>query len=254
MHTGWDDGHVAEFASAYILRRHEVRLNIIGRSSYSFSNKVEISCYLPLIIFPNFALKYKFIDKPHFASALEGGTAVGILPVAAAGGIIMQGGAVGGAGIGLIHGSDNHLKLFLSFPVSHRLTFSFRGSISAIHAGYFGGAAIGGIGGDGAGAGLIPVSDGKWFRYLMGGFETDCVLNKLNEITLNTSLGGFKGGKKQLGLFTLAWTHAKIHFHYSYGLYGFYDPPTFEIIHQAKLPVSPYASVYWILNNGRKKG
>jgi hypothetical protein len=85
----------------------------------------------------------------------------------------------------------------------------------------------------------------------MGGFEADYFVNTKNIIVLNTALGGFKGGKKQLGLASLSWTHAKIHFHYSFGLYGFYDPPSYEMVHESKLPVAPYANIYWIFNNGR---
>lgn len=251
MHIGWEQGRVPEFANAYTLQSHEFRFNLIGRSSYAFGNRVEMSIYIPLIITPNVAFKYKFIDKHFFASAIEIGTADGIFPLAAASGIVMPGGGFGAGTIGLLHGTDFHLKLYLSFPVSDKLTFSVRGNVSAIHAGYTGGAAFAGIGGNGAAVGLIPVNVGKRFRFFSAGFETDYVFNKKNAIVLNTGVGGFEGGKKQIGLATLSWTHAKIHFHYSFGLYCFYDPPTYEMIHESKLPVSAYANVYWIFNNGK---
>jgi len=252
MHTGWADGRVPEFGSAYTLRNHEVRLNILGRSSYAMSDKVETSIYLPLIITPNIAFKYRFIDTKFFASAIEVGTAGGIFPIAAASGIVLPGAAVGGGTIGLIHGSDYHAKLYLSFHVSDKLTFSFRGDASTMRVKFTGLVGMAGLGGNGAFVGLLPVDVGTpHFKYYSGGFETDYLLNKQNAIVFNTGVGGFKEGKKELGMATLSWTHAKMHFHYSFGLYGFYDPPKYEMVHESKLPVSAYANVYWILNNGK---
>jgi hypothetical protein len=80
MHIGWEDGHVREFTNAYTLHCNEVRINIFGRSSYAFSDKVEMSSYLPMLITPNIAFKYNFIDKKHLALAIEAGTAAGIFP------------------------------------------------------------------------------------------------------------------------------------------------------------------------------
>ncbi|MEI6347762.1 MAG: hypothetical protein WCP69_07440 [Bacteroidota bacterium] len=251
MHIGWANARVPEFSNAHILQKHEVRLNLIGRSSYAISNKVEISSYIPLVITPNISVKYKFFDSQLFASAIEFGTAVGIFPVALAGGLMFPGGAIGMGSIGLLYGSDNHAKLFLSLKPSKKLAFSVRGSISGIHAGYIGGGAYVGIVGGGSAAGLIPVNMGKRFRYYSGGFETDYLLNKKNVLVFNSYIGGFEGGNKQLGLATLSWTRAFIHFHYSIGLYGFFDPPKFEMVQESKLPVSFYFNFYWILNNGR---
>ena len=252
MHIGWADGHVPEFGSAYTLHAHEVRLNILGRSSYAMSDKVETSIYLPLIITPNISFKYRFVDTKFFASALEVGTAVGIFPVAAASGILLPGGAVGGGTIGLIHGSDSQIKLYLSFPVSKKLTFSFRGDASTMRVHFTGVVGMAGLGGNGAFVGFLPVDVGTpRFKYFSTGFETDYVINKQNAIVFNTGVGGFKEGKRQLGMATLSWTHAKMYFHYSFGLYGFYDPPKYEMVHESKLPVSAFANVYWILHTGK---
>lgn len=251
MHVGWCDGKIPEFSSAYILQKHEIRLNLIGRSSYAISNKVEVSSCIPLLITPNIAFKYKFLDRKCFASAIEFGTALGLFPLVLASGFMFPGGAVGVGSIGLLYGSDNHAKLFLTIHPIPKLSFSLRGSISAIHAGYIGGGAFAGFGGDGAAVGLIPLNTGKRFKFYAGGFETDYVVNKQNAIVLNSYLGGFEGGTKQLGLVTLSWTHALTHFHYSLGLYSFFDPPRYEMINESKLPVSFYLNLYWILNNGK---
>lgn len=251
MHIGWEDGRVPEFSNAYTLRCNEIKLNILGRSSIALSDKLEMSTYLPLIVTPNVAFKYRFLDSRFFALAIEVGTAVGIFPIAFASGFLLPGVAVGAGSIGLLHGYDSHLKLFLSFKPTKKLTFSFRGSASAIYAAYLGGGAFLGVGGNGAAAGLFPISESKKFKFYSGGFETDYVVNKRNAIVLDARIGGFCGGKKQLGMTTLSWTFAKNHFHYSLGLYGFFDPPTFEMFRESKLPIAPYANVYWIFNNGK---
>ena len=252
MHIGWADGKVPEFGTAYTLHAHEVRLNILGRSSYAISDKMEASFYLPLIIAPNIFFKYRFVDTKCFAAALEAGALGGIFPLAAATGIVLPGAAVGGGTVGLIHGSDLHAKLYLSFHVSDKLTFSLRGNASTMRVNFTGFVGMAGLGGNGVFVGILPVDMGTpHFKYYSAGFETDYVLNKQNALVFNTGLGGFKVGKKQLGMATLSWTHAKMYFHYSFGLYGFYDPPKYEMVHESKLPVSAFANVYWILNNGK---
>ena len=251
MHVGWSDGKIPEFSTAYILQKHEFRLNLIGRSSYAISNKVEVSSCIPLLITPNIAFKYKFLDSKYFASAIEFGTALGVFPVALAGGLMFPGVAVGFGSIGLLYGSDNHAKLFLTVHPMQKLSFSLRGGISAIHAGYIGGAAFAGFGGNGAAVGLIPMDMGKRFKFYSGGFETDYVVNKQNAIVLNSFIGGFEGGSKQVGFASLSWTRAYTHFHYSLGLYGFFDPPRFEMSNESMFPISFYLNLYWILNNGR---
>ncbi|MCX6257145.1 MAG: hypothetical protein NTW49_04500 [Bacteroidia bacterium] len=253
MHIGWENGRMPEFANAYTLHSHEVRLNVIGRSSFAFSNKLEMSIYLPLIITPNISFKFNFLDCKFLASAIEAGVAGGIFPVVAASGIIMPGGGVGGGTAGLLHGSDCHLKLIFSFPLNNKFTFSIRGSASTIHAGYWGGGAFAGLGGSDATVGLFPINVSKRFRFYAAGFDADYLIDKQNAVVMNSCVGGFEGAKKQLGLATLSWTHAKIHFHYTFGLYCFYDPPGYEMLHESKLPVSAYANVYWILNNGKKR-
>jgi len=251
MHFGWKDGRIAETSNAYTLYPYEFRLNLLGRSSLGLSEKVEFSTYLPLIICPNFTIKDKFIDYKHFSSALEVGAAGGLFPLGIATGILLPGVVVGGGSIGLLHGSDLHAKLFLTCHPTDKLTFSVRGGASRIHVGYWGLVGFAGLGGDGIVGGLLPVSPNQSFAFYSGGFETDYVWNQKNAIVFNANLGVFEGAKKELGMATLCWTHSKIHFHYSLGLYGFYDPPSFEMVKKSKLPVSYYANVYWIFNNGK---
>jgi hypothetical protein len=255
FHIGWEDGRVPEFSNAYTLQRHEFRLNILGRSSYAINNRLEVSSYLPLIMTPNVSLKYRFFDQGNFASAFEVGTAAGAFPVAFATGILLPGVVIGVGAAGFVKGSDNHLKLYSSWHPTQKLTFSARGSISFLKIGYTGIAAFAGLGGDGAAVGFIPVNLNHRFNYLMGGFETDYVINKKNVIVLNSSISGFEGGKKQLIIPSIAWTHAKTHVHYTLGLYTFLDPPSWEMwkTGNSQIPVGVYGNIYWIFNNRIKK-
>jgi hypothetical protein len=255
FHTGWEDGRVPEFSNAYTLHRHEFRLNVIGRSSYAITDKLEVSSYLPLLITPNISFKYRFLDHGNFASSFELGTAGGLFPIAVATGIVLPGGAVGAGTAGFIKGSDNHIKIYSSWHPTQKLTFSVRGSISFLKIGYTGLVGFAGVGGDGAAAGFFPIGINQRANYLMGGFETDYVLNKQNAIVFNTSISGFEGGKNQLIVPSICWTHAKTHFHYTLGLYTFLDPPTWQTwqAQKSKMPVGPYANVYWVFNNRVRK-
>jgi len=255
FHIGWEDGKVPEFSNAYTLHRHEFRLNVLGRSSYALSNRLEMSCYLPLIITPNLSLKYRFFDNGTFASALELGTARGVFPLGVATGIVLPGIAVGVGTAGFVTGSDNYVKLFSSWHPTQKLTFSVRGGMSFLKVGYTGIAGFAGVGGNGAVVGALPIEVRHRFNYFMGGFETDYLINKQNVIVLNTYMGGFEGSKKQLIVPSLGWTHAKTHFHYTLGLYTFLDPPTWQTwdAEKSKMPVGVYGNVYWIFNNRIRK-
>lgn len=257
FHSGWENGRVPEFSTAYTLQRHEFRLNVIGRSSYAFNNRLEISSYLPLMLFMrNASIKYRFLDKKFIASSIELGTAHGLFPAAVATGIVFPGAAIGAATAGFIKGSDNHIKLFYSWKPSNKLTFSARASVSYLKIGYTGIGGFAALGNEGVVAGVLPISLNHRFRYFMGGFESDYVINKSNVIVLNSSISGFANGKKQLLVSSLAWTHAnKAHFHFTVGLYNFLDPPQWDMWKDAKtkLPVGVYGNIYWTFNNRVKK-
>ncbi|MCZ2355936.1 MAG: hypothetical protein LC115_04475 [Bacteroidia bacterium] len=253
MHIGWEDHRTPEFGNAYTLQRHEIRLNIIGRSSFAFNNKLEFSTYLPLFfVAPNFSLKYKLIDKRFFASAIEGGACAGVFPIAIATGLLLQGGALGVGSIGVLYGTDYYAKLYLSFPLSRKLTFSVRSSASVIHLGYWGIAAGAVIGRNGVGGLVLPIDFGAKLKWYAGATEFNYVLNKKNCLVLSTALGGFEGGAKRLGLAALSWTHAKAHFHYSLGLYSIFDPPVYDITKHSGVPISIFGNIYWIFNNGKR--
>jgi hypothetical protein len=265
MHLGWADGRVWEYAGAYTISRHEWRLNIFGPSSFGLSNKVELKSYPWILIAPNLSVKYKFLDVGGFAMAIEPGVAGGGLPIAAGAGILLPGAALGGGTVGLISFSDVFLKLYGSWQLSSRFTFSLRAGASHIKSGYYGLGGFAGIGKDGEAAGLFPVGVGLIkTNWLMVGFEADYVINSINIIVLKASIGKLYttaiGGVEThhtsdnyLMWPSLFYTHAWKHLHLSAGLYGAYDPPQFVWLRNSKLPVSPFANVYWVLNNRKRK-
>ncbi|MCC7050884.1 MAG: hypothetical protein IT239_03795 [Bacteroidia bacterium] len=254
IHDRLDNRCISEFGNAYTLPRHEIKLNVIGKSAYAFSNRTELSVYFPLFfILPNFSLKHKIIDKKFFVSSIEGGACGGVFPFSMASGIFLPGMALGVGTFGIFHGTDYHSKLYFSFPLSNKFTLSARYSISVIRVGYRGIVGGAAVTGNGIGGYISSVDIGKKRKWYGGAVEANYALDKKNYLSFTTSLGMFDGGAKGLGLSTLSWTHAKNHFHYSLGLYGFFDPPTYEMVKQSKLLASFFINVYWILNNGKPK-
>jgi hypothetical protein len=253
-HTGWPDGRVAEFNNAYTLRSGEVRLNLFGRSTVALSRRSELSSYLPLIIMPNLFYKHRFIDTRHFAAAYETGGAFGIIPVAFATGLIVPGAVFGAGGLGIFTGNDVYGKLYFSYKPSTKITISARASASRFAISYHGLAAFAGAGGSGeAVVGVVPTNFKivKTYYYMVGG-EIDYVFRQRNSIVLNASYSRFDGQPRAFIYPSVYFTRAvKKHFHYSLGLYHFFDVPARENV-KSELPVNLYWNFYWILNNGRK--
>lgn len=253
-HIGWPDGKVAEFNNAYTLGKGEVRLNLWGRSSVALSSRSELSSYLPLIIMPNLFYKHKYVDTRHFAAAYEAGGAFGIIPVAFATGIIMPGAVFGAGGLGIFTGNDLYGKVYFSYKPSTRFTVSARASASRFAISYHGLAAFAGAGGsDESVVGVVPTNFKvvKTYYYMVGG-EIDYVFRQRNSIVLNTSYSRFDGQPRAFIYPSVYFTRAvKKHFHYSLGLYKFFDVPRREEV-KSELPVNLYWNFYWILNNGRK--
>ena len=258
MHIGWADGRMAEFNNAYTLRRHEFRLNIMGRSSYAITDRLEMSTYLPLLIMPNLSFKYRFLDTRHFAVAYELGGAFGVIPVALATGFVMPGGAMGAGTIGVFTGNDVYAKLFLSWKPVNKLTFSVRTSASRLKLSYHGIGAFAAAGGSGGGAEVMPIN----FKlvttgYYMAGFETDYAINKRNGLVAKISYSRFSLGEGGILFPSLTYAHAvRKHFHYAFGIYKILDVPHYYITKEKTnnpLPFDLHYNFYWIFNNRSHK-
>ncbi len=253
-HVGWQDGRVAEFNNAYTLRKNEIRLNIAGRSSWAITDRLEMSVFLPLIILPNVSFKYRFLDKPHFAIASELGGAIGIIPVAAASGLLMPGGAFGAGTLGLLTGSDIYYKMYFSWKPCRKFTFSARGGYSDIRLAYHGLLGFAAAGGSDAVVAAVPVN----FKlvhtsYSMAGFETDYAITAHNALVAKVAFGEFAITGGGILYPSLTYTHAfKKHFHISAGVFKLLDYPHYYILKEKtnnSLPFDFYYNFYWTLNN-----
>ncbi len=251
MHTGWENGRVPEFKNAFTLSKNEFRLNILGRSSFAFTDRFEVSSYLLMFILPNISFKYKYLDRGPFASSVEIGLSGGLFPIALVTGILLPGVAVAGGTIGFLKGSDVYYKTYLSYRLNPKLCFSVNGSVSYFRYGYVGLVGAAGLGRDNIITVVIPVNPNGTATWLMAGFEADYIINQHNVIVFNTSYGGFKNNSDRFMFPKLGWTHAKIHFHYTLGIYSLLDPPSWKIDSESKFPMGAYANIYWIFNNGR---
>jgi hypothetical protein len=265
MHVGWADGRVWEFSNAYTIRKHEWRLDVFGPSSFGITDKLEVKSYIQLLLSPNISFKYRFLDEGRFSMAIEPGASLGGLPVAAAVGILLPGGAVGGGTVGVVTFSDVFVKLYASWHPTQKFTLSIRGGASHIKASFTGLGGFAGIGGNGAAAGFFPFSVGLIkTNWVMAGFEADYVVNQYNAIVLRTSIGklyttSLGGSDAQytsadyLMWPSASWNHAWRHVHLTAGIYGAFDPPSFTMVKNNKIPVGPFANVYWVLNNRQRQ-
>lgn len=261
MHVGWEDGKVWEFQNAYTISRHEWRLNLLGPSSFGITNKLEVKSYIQLVLAPNVSFKYRFLEKGQFTAAVEPGASLGGLPVAGAMAILLPGGAVGGGTVGIVSYSDVFVKLYASWHPTQKFTFSLRAGASHIKASYTGLGGFAAIGGNGEAVGFIPFSVGLIkTNWIMAGFEADYVLNQHNAFVLRSSIGklhttGIGGtdlsytSSDYLAMPSLSWNRAWRHVHLTAGIYGAFDPPSFTMVRNSKIPVGPFADVYWVLNN-----
>ncbi len=263
LYMEWARGKVPEFSTAYTLRRHEFRLNILGPSSYALSDKLELKSYLSAVVVPNISLKKKFFDNNEFAFAWEFGAAAGAFPLAGITGILMPGGAIAGGTAGLLNFNSLFVKGYGSWKPSRMFTFSLRSEVERLHLGYTGLGGFAAIGSGGAGAGVLLLNTSLANTYwVAGGFESDFVINPKQAIVLRASMGKFlttgllgentsRLSSDFLLFPSLSWNHAweRRHIHLSLGLFGTYNPPSYTLNQKNVLPVMYYYNVYWIFHN-----
>jgi hypothetical protein len=161
--------------------------------------------------------------------------------------------------------SDVFIKAYVSWHPGKQFTFSLRGGASHIKAAYDGLGGFAAMGGGGEAVGFMPFSVGLIrTNWVMAGFEADYVLNQYNAFILRSSIGKLNitniGGtdinytsSNYLMMPSLSWNRAWRHVHLTAGVYNFFDPPSFAMTHASKLPVAPFADVYWVLNNRKRE-
>ena len=266
FHTNWEQGKVPDFTNAYTLNRHELRLNLFGRSAYAFTDRFEVSSFIPVVFLPNLSFKYRYIDNPHFAAAFEAGVATGALPLAIASGLLLPGAVIGAGTAGVLHGSDYSAKLHATWRPGKKVAFSLRVGASGFKTRYIGVIGGAGLGSGGGLIGFLPVDKGLIrATWLMAGFEIDYAINKRNIIVLRGSINsittprsrmndtGMTAGRNYLSYPSLSYTHAWNHFHLTAGLFDLYYPPEVRSPKGSAITGSEYVNVYWLLNNGKRK-
>ncbi|MBX7100168.1 MAG: hypothetical protein K1X89_20805, partial [Myxococcaceae bacterium] len=250
-HADWEDGSFPEGSTAATVKRHEFRLNLIGKSAFGITDRVELSSYLPLVIFPNLGLKVRLLDAAAVKLAFEVDLGAGALPLVGGGALPFPGGVLAGGAGGLLLGSVQLGELHLSLKPAHAWTVSARVAGIAMEGGFLGlgGGAV--AGGGGAGGVILPLAFGKAATAVSGGLELDVVLDERNALSAQGDfmhLAGVYGG---LVLFSAAWTHAWEHVHLQVGVYNTFGVPWTE---PPKLPVAPFVNVYWVFNRAPVPG
>ena len=258
IHYCWEDGRIPEGSNAFTLHRHEFRLNTFGRSSYGITDRLEISAQIPLyfVLFPNFSLKYRFIDKEHFAAAAVLGGGGGAFPIAYGTWLVASHFAGGVGTAGFITSGTQFAKLDITWHPVKFLSLTGRGAICAAEISYEGLGALAGFGG----AGVVPILIGGTTWGYSGGTEADFAINKRNAIIVRVNTIYFPKTYHALD-YSIAWTHAWKHFHLTVGAfdgYGLLDKvilvetdsgssPTNS--NQNKVIPIPFVNLYWILHN-----
>jgi len=236
----WEDWRVPEGANAYTVKRHDLRLDLIGRSAFGITSRVELSTYLLLdaVLFPNLGLKVRVADTPRVAVAVEGHVGGGLYPVA--GGGLLPFPPVAFGSVGFVAASFQLIGTQVTVHPAHALAFTLRGNLIAAEAKSEN---VGGVVGPGAAAAL-PFAFGGSSVGASGGAEVDWVLGKHDTLVLEADVAGFRHAREQLSLAWIGWTHGWKRFHLTVGAYTIVDLPDAKMLHD-KEPVAPFGNVYW---------
>lgn len=239
-HAEWADSRVPEGDTAFTLRGGDARVSILGRSAVGLSDRVELSTYFPLyfLLLPNFSLKWRFHEGEEWATSIEGTVVAGAYPVAVAA-AFLPGVAVGGAG--LVLGSYQSLALTESYRPSDSVVLSLSAGVIGAEVGFVGAGGVVGAGG----AAATPITAGGSDSGGRGGAQVDVVLRRRDLLSFSVDAWWFRRSAAGFALALAGWTHAWKHFHLTAGLYSVTDLPDAKTLAHSKLPVGPYANVYF---------
>lgn len=240
----WEDGRVPEGGdNAYTLGRHQLRVPILGATTFGLSSRVELSTYAPLdlVLFPNLAVKWRFHETDTTAVAAKLGAGGGIYPIV--GGAIIPYPPTGAGFFGFVAAGTQKLDLTASTRTSRMLTLSATAGAFAVELGVIA------IAGAASFAGyvplVLPLSGGGAAPGATGGVELDYRIDKRDVFVFDLNVWFVRGAKDGLLMSTAAFTHAWGTFHLTIGAYTLADVPDTTIWKQSKLPVAPYANVSW---------
>jgi hypothetical protein len=233
----WEDGRVPEGDSAFTVPRHMLRLGLVGRSAVGLTGRLELSTHLPLdlLLFPNLALKYRFVDGERIASAIKLGAGGGAYPVLV--GAVM--GFVPLGFLGLVGGAYEQAQIDVTLHPSRPLALTLRGGVLATQVG------VVGTGGAAArGAVVFPVLGGGSAVAATGGVEADWALGDQDALVLEGDIYAFHEASQELVTASLVWTHALGVWHVSVGAWTLMAVPGGDAVTDRSI-VLPYANVYW---------
>ncbi|NOY28272.1 MAG: hypothetical protein GXP62_20625 [Oligoflexia bacterium] len=245
--ANWQDGRVPARNGPWTVGANTTRLSLFGRSAVGLGDRTEISTLLPvdLVLFPNLAIKHRFIEDPHFAAAYKLGLGFGLLPLAGATVLPTPFPFVGG-GVGLAAGSVQSAGVQLAWRPG-RLCLTGRGGLFAAEG------VIMGVGGGASVGAVVPVgfATGQAVGGWSAGTEATVTLGPRNAAYLSGDVYHLLGLPNGMIVASAAWMHAWRHTHLVLGLYSLIDLPDAQMLHSA-LPVSPMANLYWTFGKGQR--
>jgi hypothetical protein len=235
-YADWENGEVPEASNAFTVKRHRLRINILGTTAVGITEKTEVSTYLWLdaMLFPNVTLKHRMFDDGRVAVAISGGVGAGLLPYAGA--------------------SVQTVGAQISYRATPHAVVTIRGNVVAAEGGNATAAGIISPAGPGAAAYAIH---GSRFGGTLGAGAT-YVLDSHNAFVIEGDAAKLRGSREVVTLATVNWTHAWQKIHLSVGLFSMLqlrsrpveqstqgmEPMSTEAA--SKVPM-PYANVYWTL-------
>lgn len=242
------DGEVPAGVNAFVQRRHDLRLSVLGASALGITDHTELSSFLlaDLVLIPNLRVEHQFINDGTVAMSFTAAAVAGWFPLAGATVLPLPGGAVGGAGIGFAWGTMQSAALIGTVRITPTISLSANAGGFAMEGGVAGIVGGAGIGGNGAAVGATPAAASGARVGVTAGVELSATFGRRDALVIACD-GWFFRPPAGLLYARAGWTHQWGRFQLTLGVYGFGDPPRFERVRTSQLPVAPYAGVAWAL-------
>jgi hypothetical protein len=248
-HADYREGIVPEGTNAFVHKRREIRLSVLGTSQLGITDHTEIDTYLlaDALLFPNLRIEHQLGETEHVATSFMLGAGAGVLPLAGATALPFPGGVVAAGGVGFAWGSIQTATAITTFRFGATAVslnaggFAMEGGV----AGIVGGAAVSG---GGAGAAGGPAETHASRTGLTAGLELSHTVGARNAIVAAVDLWRWRemtmDGPTGLVYPRITWTHQWTHWQLSGGAYALIDVPKAHSLHD-KMPVAPFLNVAW---------
>lgn len=248
-HADYRPGEVPEATNAFVHKRHEVRLSLLGTSDFALTDRTEIGTYLlaDALLFPNLRLEHQLGQSEHVATSFTLGAGAGVYPLAAGGVLPLPGAVVAGGGVGFAWGSVQSASVTTTVHAgNHALSLNAGGfAVEGGVAGIVGGV---GAGGGGAGAGGGPAETHGSRTGLSAGVELAHTFGRRDALVAAVDAWHWQpmtmDGPSGLLYPRVVWTHQWVHWQLSGGAYALIDLPAAKSL-RSKEPVAPFLNVAW---------